>query len=253
MDCNLPGSSAHEIFQARILEWVAMPSSRGSSQPRHQTLVSCIAGSFFTDWATRKLVFCVCVCVLLYMHIYIYVFGFDVFSIDLWEESSAKSLCISRILNQYIFCNLKTMKQDKSSCHLLCVRFWNSKYPLIDFHCTQIPYYFCNLVQVFCKFWASQAALVVKNLPANAGDIRDEGSIPGSRTYPWEGNGNPLQYSCLENPHGQRSLAVYSPWGLKELDTEHKFYLKTTFEVHKKWKHSLKRFLFLFLFNKKEP
>ena len=43
-------------------------------------------------------------------------------------------------------------------------------------------------------------ALVVKNLPANAGDIRDVGSIPGSERRPGEGNGNPLQYSCLENP-----------------------------------------------------
>ena len=40
---------------------------------------------------------------------------------------------------------------------------------------------------------------VVKNLPANAGDIRDAGSIPGSGRSPGEGNGNPLQYSCLEN------------------------------------------------------
>ena len=42
-------------------------------------------------------------------------------------------------------------------------------------------------------------ALVVKNLPANAGDIRDVGSIPGSGRSPGEGNGNPFQYSCLEN------------------------------------------------------
>jgi len=81
-------------------------------------------------------------------------------------------------------------------------------------------------------------ALVVKNLPANAGDIRDAGSIPRLRTYPGEENGNPLQCPCLENPHGQRSLVGYSPWGLKESDmteaTEHKFYLKTAFEVHKK-------------------
>ena len=42
-------------------------------------------------------------------------------------------------------------------------------------------------------------ALVVKNLPANAGDIRDMSSIPGSGRSPGEGNGNPLQYSCLEN------------------------------------------------------
>ena len=43
-------------------------------------------------------------------------------------------------------------------------------------------------------------ALVVKNLPANAGDIGDTGSIPGSERFPREGNGNPLQYSSLENP-----------------------------------------------------
>ena len=52
---------------------------------------------------------------------------------------------------------------------------------------------------------------VVKNLPASAGDIRDVGSILGSGRCPGEGNGNPLQYSCLENPHGQRRLVGYSP------------------------------------------
>ena len=44
----------HGILQARILEWVALPPSRGSSQPRDWTPVSCIAGQFFTDWAPRK-------------------------------------------------------------------------------------------------------------------------------------------------------------------------------------------------------
>ena len=45
-----------------------------------------------------------------------------------------------------------------------------------------------------------QVALVVKNLPANAGDVRDTGTIPGSGRYSGGGHGNPLQYSCLENP-----------------------------------------------------
>ena len=49
-----PGSSVHGILQARILEWVAMPFSRGSSPPRDQTQVSCIADRFFTIWATRE-------------------------------------------------------------------------------------------------------------------------------------------------------------------------------------------------------
>ena len=47
---------------------------------------------------------------------------------------------------------------------------------------------------------ASQVALVVKNPPANAGDIRDAGSIPGSGRSHGEVQGNPIQYSCLENP-----------------------------------------------------
>ena len=53
-DYNLPGSSVHGILQARILEWVAITFSRGSSQPRHRTQVSHIAGRFFTIWATRE-------------------------------------------------------------------------------------------------------------------------------------------------------------------------------------------------------
>ena len=49
----------------------------------------------------------------------------------------------------------------------------------------------------------------------NAGDL---GSIPGFGRSPGGGHGNPLQYSCPENPHAQRSLAGYSPWGRKESD-----------------------------------
>ena len=48
--------------------------------------------------------------------------------------------------------------------------------------------------------WTSQVALVVKNLPANAGDVGGMGSIPGSGRSPGGGHSNPLQYSCLENP-----------------------------------------------------
>ena len=53
MDCSLPGSSVHGILQARILEWVANPFSRGSSWPSNRTRVSSIAGRFFTVWASR--------------------------------------------------------------------------------------------------------------------------------------------------------------------------------------------------------
>ena len=54
MDCSPPGSSVHRILQARTLEWVAIPFSRGSSRPRDWTWVSCIAGRFFTVWVTRE-------------------------------------------------------------------------------------------------------------------------------------------------------------------------------------------------------
>ena len=50
MNCSPPGSSVHGILQARILEWVAIPFSRGSSWPRDWTCVSCIAGRFFTEF-----------------------------------------------------------------------------------------------------------------------------------------------------------------------------------------------------------
>ena len=52
---RLTGFSVQRILQARILEWVAVLSSRGSSQPRDRTLVSCISGGFFTSWATREI------------------------------------------------------------------------------------------------------------------------------------------------------------------------------------------------------
>ena len=59
MDCSPRGSSVHGILQARILEWIAISPSRGSSQPRDRTGISCTAGRFFTDWATREAVICV--------------------------------------------------------------------------------------------------------------------------------------------------------------------------------------------------
>ena len=55
----------------------------------------------------------------------------------------------------------------------------------------------------------------------------DPSSIPGLGRSPGGGNGNALQYSCLENPDGQRSLTGYSPWGCKELDTTERLSMHT--------------------------
>ena len=79
------------------------------------------------------------------------------------------------------------------------------------------------------EFWETKigprVAQLVKNPPGNAGD---SGSIPGWGKCWGEGNGNTLQYSCLENPHGQRNLAGYSPWDRKELDKTERFSLHFT-------------------------
>ena len=67
----------------------------------------------------------------------------------------------------------------------------------------------------FQYFGAFLSGLHGKESTCNVGHL---GSIPGSGRSPGGSHGNPLQYSCLESPHGQRSLVGYSPWGCKELD-----------------------------------
>ena len=64
--------------------------------------------------------------------------------------------------------------------------------------------------------WASLVAQLVKKSACNVGNL---GSIPGMGRSPGEGNSYPLQYSGLEDPHGQRNLEGYRPWGHKESDT----------------------------------
>ena len=68
MDCSPPGSSVLGILRARILEWLAVPFSRESSQPRGQTQISCIAGWFFTIWATREAQFLRLLCLCCYFN-----------------------------------------------------------------------------------------------------------------------------------------------------------------------------------------
>ena len=85
-----------------------------------------------------------------------------------------------------------------------------------------------TLIQSFPRR-ASQLALMVKNLPANEGDVRDTGSVPELGRSPGEGHGNPLQYSCLENPKDRRAWRAMVHWvakswtRLKQLSTHVKF------------------------------
>ena len=71
-------------------------------------------------------------------------------------------------------------------------------------------------------------AQILKRSACNVGNL---GSIPGLGRSPGGGHGNPLQYSCLENSHGQRSLAGYSPWGHKESDTTEQLSTSTHFTI----------------------
>ena len=73
----------------------------------------------------------------------------------------------------------------------------------------------CIYIHTYTYIEIFPCSSVSKESACNAGDL---GSIPESGRSPAEGNGNPRQYSYLENPHGQRSLVGYSPWGHKELD-----------------------------------
>ena len=70
--------------------------------------------------------------------------------------------------------------------------------------------HFANKGRYSQSYGVSQVALVVKNLLTNAGDLRDVGSIPGWGRYPGEGNGNPLWYSCLENPRTEEPGGLQS-------------------------------------------
>ena len=82
--------------------------------------------------------------------------------------------------------------------------------------------------------WASQVVHLVKNLPAHAGETRDLSSVPGSGRSSEVGNGNSLQYSCLEKLLGQQSLAGYSLWSCREQDrTEQlKTHTHTRISIH---------------------
>ena len=110
---------------------------------------------------------------------------------------------------------LYTLNLHSIMCQFLSIRlgkFFNKKNPNISTARHGLGYRFVvfNIIRVSVtgSLGASLVAQMVKNLPANA---EDQGLIPGSGRSSGERNSNSLQYSCLENPYGQRSLAGYSP------------------------------------------
>ena len=96
MVCSLPCSSVHGILQARILEWVAIPFSRGSSRPRNRTLVSCIAGSLSTVlWGKPYLL--LIPFIELTLDVSVKEYPFDSFLIQMLSREIAIFSCISSI------------------------------------------------------------------------------------------------------------------------------------------------------------
>ena len=99
-------------------------------------------------------------------------------------------------------------------------------------------YIYTHICIIICTKCIYQVVLVVKNLPASAGDIRDTGSIPVSARSPGEGNGNSLQQSCLGNPVDRGTWqAAVSPWGCKKSDTteatEHTYVLLKGYYIYR--------------------
>ena len=97
-------------------------------------------------------------------------------------------------------------------------------FKLLLFFYFPVLYWFCHTsTRVFkdsiCMYRGFPGGSVCKKSACKAGDEGDVGLIPELGRSPGGGNGNPLQYSCMENPHGQRRLVGYSPGGRQELDT----------------------------------
>ena len=116
------------------------------------------------------------------------------------ESTCPRPKCTDTWLSSLTDLNTISSLPERSKTSLQCAQLpWNSihaKQWLFSFFLFFFLGYFLNLF----FHWTSQVALVVKNSPANAGDIRDMGSIPEWGRSPGRGHGNLFQYSCLENP-----------------------------------------------------
>ena len=235
-------------FPGKILEWVAISFSRASSQPRDWTQVSCIAGRCFTVWATRASL-CVlpppCGHIFLpgeLVYLSIIPCGWESQSQQIWSRSSRKSPTGSHNIKE----DRGTLNQrNKGVCshsHRLFVEglenlyFWNLSSLLI---------LWINFVVLWkLHFRSPQVALVVKNLPANAGDIRDVGLIPGSGRSLGGGNSNPFQHSCLGNPMDRGAWqttvhGVAKSWMWLKWFTTLQVYFKNGFLSFSSWEINL--------------
>ena len=174
------------ILQARILEWVAVLSSRAPSQPRDQSQISCTSGGFFTNWATQGLPI---------------KFGQWEVLEDQRAEGRENLGCAHLLTPSYPwhhhFCSLwQWLQRMASSSNILAPT--GSQGPSWAAVTPTPPLVPLALEKQWFPIWLLEllGRAVVKNPPVSSGDV---GLIPGSRRSPEEGNGNPFQFSCLRN------------------------------------------------------
>ena len=214
MDC-----AVHGFLQARILEWVAFPISRGSSQPRDWTQVSCIAGGFFTSWASSRE----------------YYKGASI-SLPSGGRFPFRRTSTRRLILSDWIAYLQGRRCDVSGGEV-GRKNWANKPSLflgsLYFRacCSGLPSAFLRGQENLClkvkpcnpdwglKPWSfswdhtwSQCFPVVSDGKDSAWNAGDPGLIPGSGRSPGEGNGHPLQYPCLESSLDRGACPGPSPW-----------------------------------------
>ena len=123
-----------------------------------------------------------------------------------WNSHQCSFICFFHFLKPY-----QPVKEMATHSSILAWRIPGTEEPggLLSMGSHRVRHHWSNLAAAAYE-GASQLALVVKNPPASAGDPGNVSLIPGSGKSPGGGHGSPLQYSCLENSHGQRSLASYT-------------------------------------------
>ena len=203
MDCII-----HGILQARILEWVAFPFSRGSAQPRDRTQVLHIAGGFFTSWATREA----------HVTAYAMIKPLDSWQIYMFRHNINE---IVRWILQYLWGD-RYLSLFKCKYQFNCVLFHSVFLIVFLFYCFPV---FMSLLIVSYIVRGERNGNPLQysclDIPVNRGAWWAAGHrVAQSRTQLkrlsmhaciGEGNGNPLQYSCLENPRDRGAwwAAIY--------------------------------------------
>ena len=202
------------ILQARILEWVAVPFPRGFSQPRDRTQVSRIAGGFFTSWATKETP-------------WLHTGSFSVYGSILVSSLVAQTVRnLPAMQETWIWSWVRNRRRNGYPLEHSCLEnprdrkaWWATVYSVAESDTTEhltlsLLVSSASLSSVLCPtshppeagggLEASarqlQAGLVVKKLPASAGDVKMRGSIPGSGRSPGGEHANPPQYPYLQNP-----------------------------------------------------